>query len=173
MRCEKREHEFPAWAADAAMSRYVGRQRKFAANPPGRKHHNRPPRTWSYACTMALTKIRYRHENLFQESRPPDPQAFAANRERRRQARKTDPVAAWSAAEYRVLERFHERQARDRLPEQFEAAIWAYLTDLQRWKMRRLEKITRRRGGRRKAAWEAVIRNALYFRLRANESWPR
>ena len=145
MRCEKREDEFPAWAADAAMPRYVGRQRKFAANPPGRKHHNRPPRTWSYACTMALTKIRYRHENLFQESRPPDPQAFAANRERRRQARKTDPVAA----------------------------IWAYLTDLQRWKMRRLEKITRRRGGRRKAAWEAVIRNALYFRLRANESWPR
>ncbi|MCR9145556.1 MAG: hypothetical protein NXI24_25170 [bacterium] len=166
MRCEKHAFEFPAWAADAAMSRYVGRQRKFAANPLERKHHNRPPRTWSYACMMALAKMRYRHNNLFRESRPPDLQAFAASRERRRLARKKDPVAAWADAEYRILERFHGRQARDRRPEQFEAAIWVRVVELQRWKIRRLEQMLRPPRAERKADWEAVIRNALYFRLR-------
>lgn len=166
MRCEKREDEFPAWAADAAMSRYVGRQRKFAANPPERKHHNRPPRTWSYACTMALTKMRYRHENLFRESRPPDPQAFAAGRERRKLARNVALLAAWADAEYRILERFHGRQARDRRPTRFEAAIWTRVAELQRWKMRRMEKTPRRHGAECQAGWEAVIRNAMFFRLK-------
>ena len=165
MRFEKRKNNFPPEAVAAVISRMVGRQRKFLANSRDQKHHHRPARTWSYACTTALNKLRYRHENIFRESRPPDLQAFTAGLKKRKLARKTEPLTAWADAEYRILERYHGRMARDPRPERFEAAAWAYVVDLQRWKIRRLEKTPRRRGGQRKADWPTVIRNALHFRL--------
>ena len=102
---EAEESRFPQWAADAAMSRYVGRQRKFYASSVERKHHSRSGRTWPYACVAALNKLRYRHRNVFRESREPDAWDFVVARQRRKWMRKCDPAAAWADAEYRILER--------------------------------------------------------------------
>ena len=145
MRCVNPEDKFPQWAADAAMSRYIGRQRKFAANPSDRKHHNRPARTWSYACTMALTKMRYRHDNPFRESRPPDEQVFRESRKRRQLRRKMDPIAAWADAEYWILERYYGRQSRESRPERFRAAVWMYIVGLRQIKIRRLSETLNRK----------------------------
>ena len=160
---EKSENRFSQWGADAAMSRYVGRQRKFLANSPQRKHHNRPARTWSYACVAGLNKLRYRHANVFRESREPEPWDFVISRQRRKLARKIDPAAAWADAEYRILQRFHGRVMTAWRPQD---SRWDRVVVQQRQKMRYYRKTPRRRGGERKADWGAIIRNALYFRLR-------
>lgn len=157
------ENKFPQWAADAAMSRYVGRQRKFLANSPERKHHNRADRTWSYACVMAVTKTRYRHRNVFRESREPVPWDFVISRQWRKLSRKIDPAAAWADAEYRILERFHGRIAATWHPRD---SRWDRVVARQRQKMLYYRKTPRRRGGERKADWTAIIRNALYYRLK-------
>jgi hypothetical protein len=160
---EKSENRFPQWGADAAMSRYVGRHRKFLANSPERKHHHRAARTWSYTCVMAITKTRYRHRNVFRESRKPDPWDFVISRQRRKLSRKIDPAAAWADAEYRILERFHGRMTAVWRPQD---SRWDRVVARQRQKMQYYRKTVRRRGGGRKADWTAIIRNALCFRLR-------
>ncbi|MEQ9364266.1 MAG: hypothetical protein RIF32_08495 [Leptospirales bacterium] len=157
------ENKFPQWAADAAMSRYVGRQRKFVANSPERKHQNRAARTWSYACIAALNKLRYRHQNVFCESREPDPWDFVISRQRRKLTRKIDLAAAWADAEYRILERFHGRMVAVWRPRD---SRWDRVVARQRQKIRDYRKTRLRRGGTRKADWATTIRNALYFRLR-------
>ncbi len=157
------ENRFSLWAADAAMSRYVGRQRKFLANSRERKHQNRAARTWAYACVMAVTKTRYRHRNVFRESREPEPWDFVISRQRRKLSRKIDPAAAWADAEYRILERFHERVTAAWRPQD---SRWDRVVARQRQKMLYYRKTFRRRGGKRKADWTTIIRNALYFRLK-------
>jgi hypothetical protein len=157
------ENKFPQWAADAAMSRYVGRQRKFLASSRQRKHHNRAPRTWSYACVATLNKLRFRHRNVFRESRDPSPWDFVISRQRRKLSRKTDPAAAWADAEYRILERFHARAASVWRPRD---SRWDRAVARQRQKLRYYRETTRRRGGKRKADWATIIRNALHFRLK-------
>ena len=137
------ENNFPQWAADAAMSRYVGRQRKFLANSPERKHQNRAARTWSYACVAALNKLRSRHRNVFRESRVPEPWDFVISRQRRKVGRKIDPAAAWADAEYRILERFHGRVTAVWRPQN---SRWDRVVARQRQKMRYYRKSPRRRG---------------------------
>ena len=163
LRYDACENRFPQWAADAAMSRYVGRQRKFFASSQERKHHNRAARTWSYACVMAVTKMRYRHQNVFRESREPEPWDFVISRQRRKLSRQIDPAAAWADAEYRILERFHGRVASVWRPQ---GSRWDRVVARQRQKIRYYRMTFRRRGGERKADWAIIIRNALYFRLR-------
>lgn len=156
------ESKFPQWAADAAMSRYVGRQRKFLASSPERKHYNRAARTWSYACVAALNKLRFRHRNVFRESREPNPWDFVISRQRRKLSRKIDPAAAWADAEYRILERFHGRVTAVWRPRD---SRWDRVMARQRQKIRYYRKTPRRRGSERKADWTTIIRNALYYRL--------
>ena len=164
------ENNFPQWAADAAMSRYVGRQRKFDANSQQRKHQNRAARTWSYACVAALNKLRFRHQNIFRESWAPEPWGFVISRQRRKLSRKIDPAAAWADAEYRILDRFHRRVTAVWRPRD---SRWDRVVVRQRQKLRYYWKTTQRRGGAREADWEAIIRNALYFRLRSHSCRPR
>jgi hypothetical protein len=159
---ERSENRFSHWGADAAMSRYVGRQRKFLSSSPEQKQHNRKARTWSYACVAALNKLRYRHANVFRESREPDPWNFVISRQRRQLARKIDPAAAWADAEYRILERFHGRVTAVWRPRD---SRWDRVVARQRQKMRYYRKTPRRRGGERKADWTSIIRNAFYVRL--------
>jgi hypothetical protein len=160
---EKSEYRYSQWAADAAMSRYVGRQRKFLASSSERKHHNRQARTWSYTCVAALNKLRYRHTNVFRESQEPEPWDFVISRQRRKLARKIDPADAWADAEYRILERFHDRVTAVWRPR---GSRWDRIVARQRQKMRYYWKTPRRRGGERKADWTNIIRTALYFRMR-------
>lgn len=159
IRYDAYESKFPQWAADAAMSRYIGRQRKFDANSLERKHHNRSTRTWSYACVAGLNKLRYRHRNVFRESREPEPWDFVITRQRRKLVRKIDPAAAWADAEYRILERFRGRVVAVWRPRD---SRWDRVVARQRQKMRYYRRTPRRRGGERKADWGAIIRNALY-----------
>ncbi len=151
---EKSENRFPQWAADAAMSRYVGRQRKFLASSPERKHHNRVARTWSYACVAALNKLRFRRQNVFRESRAPEPWDFVISRQRRKLARKIDLAAAWADAEYRILERFHGRVTAVWRPQD---SRWDRVLARQRRKQARLANMPRHQtteSGRE--SWKAV-----------------
>jgi hypothetical protein len=163
IRYDAHESKFPQWSADAAMSRYVGRQRKFLANSQDQKHHNRAARTWSYTCVAAVTKMRFRQRNTFRESRETDAWDFVISRQRRKLARKIDPAAAWADTEYRILERYAARMAMLPRPQD---ARWSYVVNRQRQKIRMLGKTVRRRGHVRELRWEAIVRNALYFRLR-------
>jgi hypothetical protein len=163
MYCEKQKNRFPQWAADAALSRLVGRQRKFLVSLAEKKHRNRSTRTWSYTCIAAVNKMRFRHRNPFRESREPDPWGFVISRQRRKLSRKIDPDSAWADAEHKILDRYIRRTQSERRGLDFR---WSYVLTRQREKIRLLENKTRRHGHPRAPDWNSIIRNALYFRLR-------